>query len=107
MSKEIRYTCAKKREPVFREDCMKCPEYKPCAIDGKWCFVGALIAEHDPMAENASAPLIENAAMPVMRDMSTVDINLGDGKKISVLREDIKKQLERELYKGIGLQYGG
>ncbi len=81
MSKEIRYTCVKKREPVFREDCMKCPEYKPCAIDGKWCFVGALIAEHDPMVENISAPLIENAAMPVMRDMSTVDINLGDGKK--------------------------
>ena len=45
-----------------------------------------------------------SAAMPVMRDLSTVTINLGDGCSIDVLREDVKKELEKHLH--IGLEYG-
>jgi hypothetical protein len=39
--------------------------------------------------------------MPIMRDMSTVKINLGNGQSVDVLREDIRKSLEDELYKSI------
>lgn len=44
MSKIVSYTCNKKNEPTMRKDCMKCPEYNPCAQDGEWCFVGVLYA---------------------------------------------------------------
>lgn len=107
-TKYARYTCNKKNDPVLRQDCMSCPEYNPCAKDGEWCFAGALVAEHDPLCAEASMPAAESAAAPVLRDMSTVTINLGNGTKVDVLREDIKKQLERELYKstGLGLMFG-
>lgn len=108
MAKHIRYTCNKKNKPVYRSDCKNCPEYNPCAKDGKWCFVGALLTEHDPLCAEASMPLMESAAAPVMRDISTVTINLGNGMAVDVLREDIKRQLERDFYKsaGLGLMFG-
>lgn len=106
MNKHVRYTCNKKNEPVYRVDCKDCPEYNPCAKDGKWCFIGALVAEHDPLCAKVSAPLMESAAAPALRDMSTVTINLGDGMRVDVLREDIKKQLERDFYKSVGLMFG-
>ena len=98
MSKYIRYTCNRKNEPVLKKDCKRCPEYNPCAKDGKWCFVGALVAEHDPVCAEASPPSAENAAALVMRDLSTITINL--------LREDIKRTLEREFYNSVGLLNG-
>ena len=98
MSKYIRYTCNRKNEPVLKKDCKRCPEYNPCAKDGKWCVVGALVAEHDPVCAEASTPSAENAAAPVMRDLSTITINL--------LREDIKRTLEREFYNSVGLLNG-
>lgn len=102
MSKHIRYTCAKKKHPVLRKDCEKCEMYDPCAKDGKWCFVDALIAEHEPMlSENAMGSCV-NASAPVMRDMSTVTINLGNGMQVDVLKEDIRKQIRENL----GLKFG-
>ena len=102
MSKHIRYTCAKKKHPVLRKDCEKCEMYDPCAKEGKWCFVGALIAEHDPMlSENATGACVSSVA-PVMRDMSTITINLGNGMQVDVLKEDIRKQICENL----GLKFG-
>lgn len=106
MSKFVRYICNKKNEPVYRKDCVGCPEYNPCAVDGKWCFVGALIMECDPICKEAVQHSSKNAAAPIMRDMSTVTINLGDGAAIDVLREDIKRQLEEDFYKKAGLYFG-
>lgn len=108
MAKFVRYTCNKKNVPVMRKDCEKCSEYNPCAKDGKWCFVCALVAEHDAMFLEASNEAAQNATMPVMRDMSTVTINLGAGMTVDVLREDMKKQLERDLLSHLhlpGLMY--
>lgn len=50
-------------------------------------------------------PTTENAAAPVLRDTSTVTINLGNGMEVDVLREDIKRQLERDFYKNVGLSW--
>ena len=92
MSKYVRYTCNKKNEPTMREDCKNCPEYNPCGKEGRWCFIGALVAE----AENNKAcadvvmPLTENLVSPVLRDMSTVTINFGNGQSADMLREEIE-----------------
>lgn len=106
MSKYIRYTCNRKNEPVFEKDCKRCPEYNPCAKGGKWCFIGALVAEHDPDCAEVSIDAAKNAAAPVLRDMSTVTVNLGNDLKVDVLREDIKRALESEFYKSVGLLNG-
>lgn len=106
MSGFVRYTCNKKNVPVMRKDCEKCIEYNPCAKDGKWCFVGALIAEYDQCCAEHTAPLVENAAVPVSIDTSTVTINFGDGMKFDVLRENIEEQLKRNFYKASGLMFG-
>lgn len=103
MAKQTCYICNKKNEPVFREDCKKCSEYNPCTEDGKWCFFGAIVAEHDPLCAETVAPILESAAAPILRDMSTVTINLRDGMKVDVLREDIKNQIERELLSNLGI----
>ena len=55
-----------------------------------------------PAMEELTMPL----AMPIMRDTSTVKIYIGDGHYVEVEREKIKKQLERSLLKGLGLDYG-
>ena len=103
MGRFVRYTCNKKNETIMREDCKTCPEYNPCGKSGKWCFVGALVAEAENTRTSADMcePIAQNVAMPVMRDMSTVTINLGNGQSVDILRENIRKSLEDELYKSI------
>lgn len=106
MNRHIRYTCNKKNVTVLRDDCRKCSEYNPCAKDGKWCFIGALVAEHDPVCAELVASTLENADAPVLRDLSTIIINLGDGMTVDVLKEDIKTALERDFYKEAGMMFG-
>lgn len=104
--KIVTYTCNKKNEPTMKEDCMKCPEFNPCAQDGQWCFVGALIAE----AENTKAcadmtmPNAANMVAPVMRDMSTVKIPVGNGQSVDVLKEDIARSIKDQIYQKIHLR---
>lgn len=106
MTKFIQYTCNKKNAPVMRNGCENCPEYNPCAKDGKWCFVGALVIAHDPLCAEAHMPSASGAAAPVLRDMSTVTINFGDGEKVDALREDFEKKLKSNFYKAVGLMFG-
>ena len=103
MGRFVRYTCNKKNEPTMREDCKTCQEYSPCGENGKWCFAGALVAESENTRTSADMcePIAQNVAMPIMRDMSTVTINLGNGQSVDILRENILKSLEDELYKSI------
>lgn len=107
MSRYVRYTCNKKNEPTLRKDCESCPEFNPCAKDGEWCFVGALVAE----CENTKAcaeltmPNIENATAQILRDMSTVNIPIGNGQSVAVLKENIKKSIESAIYKSVREEY--
>jgi hypothetical protein len=105
MSKHIRYTCNKKNEPTMREDCKKCSEYDPCGKDGKWCFVGALVLENETASENVIVPNTESIALPNLRDMSTVTIDFGNGQKVDVLKEDMVKSIQDEIYKGLRINY--
>lgn len=107
MSNYIRYTCNKKNEPTMREDCKSCSEYDPCGKEGKWCFIGALVveAENKKVRADIVMPLTENIASPMLRDMSTVTINFGNGQNIDVLKEDIIKSIQDEIYKGLRINY--
>lgn len=97
----VRYTCNKKNESAMREDCKNCSEYNPCAKDGKWCFVGALVAESGNVNGNKICRTKQDIAMPIVRDMSTVTIHFGNGQSVDVLREDIRKSIEEDF---IGLK---
>lgn len=102
MNRHIRYTCAKKKHPVLKKDCEKCEMYNPCAKDGKWCFVGALIAEHEPaLSESATKECVSCAVAPVLRDQSTVTIHLGEGTSVDVSKEDFMVQLKNSLNSSI------
>lgn len=107
MSNYIRYTCNKKNEPTMREDCKSCSEYNPCGKEGKWCFIGALVVEAESKKVRADIvmPLTENIASPMLRDMSTVTINFGNGQNVDVLKEDIVKSIQDEIYKGLRINY--
>lgn len=107
-NKFVSYTCNKKNEPTMREDCMKCPEYNPCAQEGQWCFVGALLMEYEnkKLCADATLPNAANMAAPVMRDMSIVPIYFGEGQRVDVLKEDIVKSLEQEFYKSVMIPKG-
>ncbi len=78
---------------------MKCPEYNPCAKDGQWCFVGALIMEYEneKACADACAPMVAEMAAPVMRDMSTVKIPIGNGQSVEVLKENIERQIRETM----------
>lgn len=92
--KHVRYTCIKKRIATTKKECEKCPEYNPCAKYGKWCFVGALIAENEQICCNNLSGMIESNTGKIMRDMSTVTINLANNTQVDVLKENILKNLK-------------
>lgn len=104
--KTVQYTCNKKSHPVLKEDCKSCSEYNPCAKDGKWCFVGALVAEHDPIMVEGAMPCGESAASSILRDTTSVTIHCGDGMSFDILK--VEEQLKRSFYKstGLGLMFG-
>lgn len=106
MSKHIRYTCAKKKHPVLKKDCEKCEMYNPCAKGGKWCFVGALIAEHEP---SLSASTIGEASVcavaPILRDQSTVTIHFYDKTSVDIPKEVLADQIKRALYSSLNSSF--
>lgn len=106
MNRHIRYTCAKKKHPVLKKDCERCEMYNPCAKDGKWCFVGALIAEHEPaLSESAVGESVLCAVSPVLRDQSTVTIHLDSKTSVDIPKEDIVAQIKKTLYSSMNSRY--
>lgn len=106
MSRHIRYTCAKKKHPVLKKDCEKCEMYDPCAKDGKWCFVGALIAEHEPaLSTSAMGEASVCAVAPVLRDQSTVTIHLDSKTSVDMSKEDFAVQIKKALYSAMNSRF--
>lgn len=106
MSRHIRYTCAKKKHPVLKKDCEKCEMYDPCAKDGKWCFVGALVAEHEPaLSESARGEATACAVSPVLRDQSTVTIHLDSTTSVDVSKEDFMSQIKKALGSSLNIGF--
>lgn len=107
MSRHIHYTCAKKEHPVLKKDCEKCSEYIPCAKEGKWCFVGALVAEHEPnLSESVAGESVASSTAPVLRDQSTVTIHLDGCTSVDVSKEDLAEQIKKALLSSLSLNFG-
>ena len=100
----VRYTCNKKNEPTTREECKECPEYNPCAIEGKWCFVGALVAKIEDEKACADAVMVnaERLAMPNAIDATSVNVFMVNIENRKTLRDDILKAVRKEIYKVLG-----
>ncbi|NCE76145.1 hypothetical protein D1157_14260 [Anaerotruncus sp. X29] len=58
---------------------------------------------HKRMEAVGFLPLFQSAAQPILRE--TMEIRV-DGKPVTVYVDEIEKQLTRELYAHLGLQYG-
>ncbi len=58
---------------------------------------------HKRMEAVGFLPLFQSAAQPLLRE--TMEIRV-DGKPVTVYVDEIEKQLTRELYAHLGLQYG-
>lgn len=107
MSRHIRYTCTKKKQPVLKKDCEKCEMYNPCEKGGKWCFVGALIAEHEPaLSTSATGEASVCAVAPVLRNQSTVTIHLDSKTSVDMSKEDFVAQIKKALYSSINSGFG-
>lgn len=106
MSRHISYTCAKKKHPVLKKDCEKCEMYNPCAKDGKWCFVGALIVEHKPaLSTSATGEASVCAVAPVLRDQSTVTIHFDNKTSVDIPKEILEDQIKRALYSSLNSSF--
>lgn len=105
--KFVRYTYAKKNHPVLRKDCEKCSEYRPCAQDGKWCFIGALLVEQEKIQESIIQMAAISPVESISKDTSTVTIFFGNGRYESaeVSREDFKAALRKQMEKTLGMQF--
>ena len=105
MSRFIRYTCNKKNIPVLKDECKKCSEYNPCAQDGEWCFVGALIVEKtadDPRAVNNLT--INHTANAILNSRNDEKISLHlDNTRIDISRENFLKSIEQSVYDSFGV----
>lgn len=107
--KFVRYTCAKKNHPVLRKDCEKCSEYRPCAQDGKWCFIGALLVEEGQIQESVMQREAISSVESISQDTATVTIFFGNGRYESaeVPRDDFRKALEKQMQKALGKRFIG
>ncbi|NBK19780.1 hypothetical protein [Anaerotruncus sp. 1XD42-93] len=77
--------------------CRACPYVDTCGHK-RMEAVGFL-----PLFQSAAQPAAESAAQPLLRE--TMEIRV-DGKPVTVYVDEIEKQLTRELYAHLGLQYG-
>lgn len=107
--KFVRYTCAKKNHPILRKDCERCSEYRPCAEDGKWCFIGALLIDK----EQVGSAILQSAKISqverVLKDTTTVTVFFGNGRYegAEVSKEGFKAALKKQMQEAFGMKFMG
>lgn len=82
------------------EQCQKCPFKDNCKnkrMEALGYLPGPILAE-------AAAPSIAELTEPILRETVNTII---DGKVVKVYKDEIEKQLYKELYSHLGLQFGG
>lgn len=80
--------------------CQVCPYVDTC--DHKRMEALGLLP-WPPMSNSASQTAAESAAQPLLRETMEIRVN---GKPAIVYKDEIEKQLTRELYAHLGLQFG-
>lgn len=102
--------CNKKAYPDLREDCETCSERGAC-FSGH--AVGVAVAEIPKLSKGG----ICNGAMlscgvdcvqPILVPHDYRDVKIADGMTITIDLEELKKQIEQNIYRqaGLGLQFG-
>ena len=82
------------------EQCRKCPFKDDC----KNKRMEALGYLPEPIVTEAGASSAAELTQPILRETVNTII---DGKVVKVYKDEIEKQLQKELYSHIGLQFGG
>ena len=80
--------------------CRKCPFNDKC--DHKQ--MEALGYFPEPLITEAKAPSAAKMTAPILRETVNTIVN---GEVVKVYKDEIEKQLYKELYSHLGLQYGG
>jgi len=80
--------------------CRSCPYVDTC--DHKRMEALGFLPE-PPLSMSASQPAADSAAQPLLRETREIRVN---GKPATVYVDEIEKQLTRELYFHLGLQFG-
>ncbi len=82
------------------EKCQKCPFVEKCnhkQMEALGYLPDPIMA---PTAESSAADLVQ----PILRETMTIMVN---GNPTIVYKDEIKKELYKHLYSGLGLQFGG
>lgn len=82
------------------EQCRKCPFKDNCKNKRMEAF-GYL---PEPIVAEAGASSTAELTQPILRETVNTII---DGKVVKVYKDEIEKQLYKELYSHLGLQFGG
>ena len=82
------------------EQCRKCPFKDNC----KNKRIEALGYLPEPIVAEAGASSPAELSQPILRETVNTII---DGKVVKVYKDEIEKQLYKELYSHLGLQFGG
>lgn len=82
------------------EQCQKCPFKNNC----KNKRMEALGYLPEPIAAETGASSAAELTQPILREAVNTII---DGKVVKVYKDEIEKQLYKELYSHLGLQFGG
>ena len=82
------------------EQCRKCPFKDNC----KNKRIEALGYLPEPIVDEARASSAAELTQPILRETVNTII---DGKVVKVYKDEIEKQLYKELYSHLGLQFGG
>lgn len=78
------------------EECQKCPFVEKC----KHKRMEALGYLPEPLVANAGAPSVAELAQPILRETVNIIVN---GEVVKVYKDEIEKQLYKELYSHLGL----
>lgn len=78
------------------EECQKCPFVEKC----KHKRMEALGYLPEPLIANAGAPSIAELTQPILRETVNTIVN---GEVVKVYKDEIEKQLYKELYSHLGL----
>lgn len=82
------------------EQCQKCPFKNNCK-NKRMEVLGYL---PEPIVAEAGASYAAELTQPILRETVNTII---DGKVVKVYKDEIEKQLYKELYSHLGLQFGG
>lgn len=85
------------------DKCVKCPKKEKC--DHKKMELCAYI-EKPTMAASAAQTATAELTEPLLVKHDYRDIKISESMTITIDVEEMKKQLERDFYKSVGLNYG-